>query len=117
MQRHKGFTLIEIMIVIAIIGILLSIALPAYSRYSIRSANGACLSEARGQVAAVMDAISQNDPTPTFKLSSCARITVAADRKSLTAFPVKPGDKGVVCDLDAREIGVRVTSPRRLGSE
>ena len=33
MEKRKGFTLIEIMIVVTIIGILLSIALPAYERY------------------------------------------------------------------------------------
>lgn len=37
MKKYQGFTLIELMIVIAILGILVAIALPAYQDYSVRA--------------------------------------------------------------------------------
>ncbi len=46
-RNQKGFTLIELMIVIAIIGILAAIAIPQFSKYRAKSYNAAAVADAK----------------------------------------------------------------------
>ena len=57
-QLQKGLTLIELMVVIAVIGILGAVALPAYQDYSVRAKAAEMLLAANGCKTAVTEAIS-----------------------------------------------------------
>jgi len=67
---QKGFTLIELMIVVAIIGILAAIAIPAYQDYTIRAQVTEGLNLADGVKVAVADYYTQNGTFPAAVLTT-----------------------------------------------
>ena len=63
-QMQKGFTLIELMIVVAIIGILAAIALPAYQDYTARAQLSEAMSLASGMKTSVIETFAQTGTCP-----------------------------------------------------
>lgn len=71
-KSEHGFTLIELMIVVAIIGILASIALPQYRDYLQRTANNACLAEAKAYMNSTVANFANNTTAPAYVAAACA---------------------------------------------
>lgn len=100
-RASPGFTLIELMIVVAIVGILAAVAAPAYRAYLASAAEQACLQEAKAYAGAVFALLNDSNYTGTLPAppgQACQSMTQAVNFDTdLTAAPRAPGRVVTTC--------------------
>lgn len=108
MRDQKGLTLIELLIAIAIIGILVTIAMPSYQIYNKQSALSACLAEAKAYSNEVFLALNDQDDSTNPSspiISACQSITDASSwnienqQRLIVAVTKSSSNVRIECDL------------------
>ena len=94
MKKEQGFTLIELMIVVAIIGILAAVALPAYQNYTNRAKVTEALSVAAAAKLAVAETFTSEGALPA--TNTAAGLPVATDMNGTDVLSVAVGANGVI---------------------
>ncbi|MDY0954667.1 MAG: pilin [Stenotrophomonas rhizophila] len=98
---NKGFTLVELMIVVAIVAILAAIAIPSYQDYVVRARVSEALVLAGGLKATVVTNASSN----AADLSSGASLTSAADKSANIVSTIVDPSSGVITIVTTAKAG------------
>lgn len=109
-RRARGFTLIELMIVIAVIAILLSLAVPAYQNYTIRAKIAEGLSVAAAAKTATTSTC-QEDPTLTGLTNSAAGYEWTGDTPYIASIDISDDCSAPVITIVTQNTGVPAPAP------
>ena len=104
MKKQQGFTLIELMIVVAIIGILAAIAIPAYQDYTIRAQVSEGLNLSGGAKAAVTEFFQDRGVMPANNLEAGLADAADIEGKYVLTVTVDAGVISVAYGNDAHAI-------------
>ena len=104
MKKQQGFTLIELMIVVAIIGILAAIAIPAYQDYTIRAQVSEGLNLSGGAKAAVTEYFQDRGSMPSDNTEAGLAASGDIVGKYVSSVAVSNGVIEITYGQDAHQI-------------